>query len=80
MLCTLWLARLIACPQLLKQQLLQAGETIGESGMGDSNPQPHAPEACALANCANPRRQLRSQTGKPALVKYSKIGFEIDDV
>ena len=25
------------------------------SGMGDSNPQPHAPEACALANCANPR-------------------------
>ncbi len=26
------------------------------SGWRDSNPRPHAPHACALANCATPRR------------------------
>ena len=29
------------------------------SGIQDSNLQPHAPHACALANCANPRSFIK---------------------
>lgn len=34
------------------------------SGTRDSNSQPHAPKACALANCASPRESLITYGGK----------------